>query len=83
MSTRSRSIKKKIIYLNIGNRLYKYTETIEEILNAQPRAYIDLTRDSTAQPMAFIDLTREEEGNIPNSLTVPNSPRSPRLSDFF
>lgn len=55
MSTRV--IKKKVFYVGVGSRTFRYTEIIEEILSTRQMETVDLT---TNEPVAYIDLTRAE-----------------------
>lgn len=62
----SRLIKKKIVFLTIGDKKYKYTETLYEII--EPIPIIDLTQtpDSSTQasPAHTIPINSEDEGLI-------------------
>lgn len=40
-----RVIKRKVIYIPVGSRVYRRVETLEEITNLPIRAYIDLTNE--------------------------------------
>lgn len=69
----SRLIKKKVIILNVGEKIYRYTEIMEEIVEQQPRETIDLTLNE-----------EEESGNSPAHWPrhTPNgTPYSPTQSD--
>lgn len=59
-------IKKKVLYLNVGNRKYKYIETLLEILPKK-----------RPENSVIIDLTDTDDEN---SAIKSNTPKSPSLT---
>lgn len=69
-----RIIKEVVIYVCHNNKLYKYTEKIEEVLDVQPSDYVDLTIDNDFSEV--IDLTEDSE-------STSNSPDNPNISRSY
>lgn len=60
----SRVISRKEIYVQHDQKLYKFTEIIEEIISSADEPIIDLTEDETADT-PIIDLTTDENPSTP------------------
>lgn len=70
--TNTRLIKKTEIYVPVGNRMYRHTETLEEIIKLPISAYIDLTKETADE---VVDLTKEN-----SSPTLINATRKSVIS---
>lgn len=73
----SEVLKRKVIYLTVNNKRYKFTETIELIHPTSTNEVIDLTQDETesSSHQAAADSTVQAAYNTPQPNRTPETPR--------